>query len=341
MTQTTSEPGSLPLFNHTARKDWGVGVLVREDGGKRAYLFEDGEERTMANGFHQLMRRVEDPSADQRAFYERQRGLIAAREKANSSSTRSDGPTFIDQVEKFHKIYSAGLVDPKWILNVRGEGAETRAPRHREALIREAQEQLSVTALDALLKAQSFAQVWELVVTVLSHTDLVPAAQLKKPKGVNNNERYRGLAQAVRELLHGSAAYETRFDAYLSALTVVLGEPPRWELATALSAAFHPTQQTCVHPTAFRQQLKVMGARGAAPARPTAVAYTRFMTIVRLVATRLAEHGPAPRDLFDVYDFTVATLGPAPRARAASKKASVPSVAPAAEESDEADSSDD
>src|SRR6187399_3766335 len=130
MTQPTSESGALPLFNHASRKDWGVGVLVREDGGKRAYLFEDGEERTMANGFHQLMRRVEEPSADQRAFYERQRGLIAAREKANASPSRSDGPSFLDQVEKLHKVYSAGLADPKWVLNIRGEGAEARAPRH-------------------------------------------------------------------------------------------------------------------------------------------------------------------------------------------------------------------
>src|SRR4051812_37804998 len=102
MTQTDGETGALPLFNHTARKDWGVAVLIREDGGKRAYVFEDGEERTMANGFHQLMRRVEQPSVDQRAFYERQRGLLAAREKASSRSL-SDGPSFLDQLEKLHK----------------------------------------------------------------------------------------------------------------------------------------------------------------------------------------------------------------------------------------------
>ena len=40
MTQSTTETSDLPLFNHTARKDWGVAVLVREEGGKRAYVFE-------------------------------------------------------------------------------------------------------------------------------------------------------------------------------------------------------------------------------------------------------------------------------------------------------------
>ncbi len=315
MTEPASEPGTLPIFNHTARKEWGVGVLVREDEGKRAYLFEDGRERTMANGFHQLMRRVEQPNADQRAFYERQRGLLAARAKANSSTSGFQGPSFLDQVEKLHKKYSAGLADPQWLVDVRGEGAGPRTPRHRDALIREAQEQLSSVALDALVKTQSFAQIWDLITTVLSHTDLVPAAQLKKPKSVNS-EHLRGLALAARELLHGAGPYEPRFDAYLRALSLVIGEAPRWEVATALSAAFHPAQHICVHPTAFRHQLKMMGARGSVSVRATSAGYARFLTIARLVSSKLAEHGPSPRDLFDVFDFIRITLGPATKVRA-------------------------
>jgi len=315
MTESSSESSALPLFNHKARKEWGVGVLVREDGGKRAYLFEDGQERTMASGFHQLMLRVEHPSPTQRAFYERQRGLVAAREKANSSTSRSDGPSFLDQVEKLHKTYPAGLADPKWLVDIRGEGATTRVPRHRDALVREAQEALSLPALDALLKTQSYAQIWDLVIKVLSHTDIVPAAQLKKPKAAAG-EHLRALGLAARELLHGKAPFDQRFDAYLSALALVLGEAPRWEIATALSAVFHPTEHICVHPTSFRQQLKVLGARGAAPVRATSAGYTRFQTIARLVSTRLTEHGSPPRDLFDVYDFIRLTLGPATKVKA-------------------------
>lgn len=302
MTEPTKEPSTLPLFNHTARKDWGVGVLIREDEGKRAYLFEDGQERTMANGFHQLMRRVEHPNAAQRAFYERQRSLLAGREKAKSSTLQSDGLSFHDQVEKFHKAYTAGLADPKWLVDVRGEGAGTRVPRHRDALIREAQEQLSLPALEALLATKNYAQICELITTVLSHSDLVPAAQLKRPKQANG-EHLRSLALAARELLHGKGPYAQLFDAYLGALSLVIGEAPRWEVATALSAAFHPTQHICVHPVAFRHQLKVMGSRGAIPARATSAGYTRLLTVARLVAKKLAEYGPPPRDLFDVYDF--------------------------------------
>lgn len=309
MTQPTNEPSSLPLFSHVTRKEWGVGVLIREDEGKRAYVFEDGQQRTMANGFHQLMRRVEQPSAAQKAFYERQRGLLTGRAKANASTSQSDGPSFHDQVEKFHKTYLAGLADPKWVTEIRGEGMDSRYRRHRDPLIREAQEQLSLPALDALVKTQSFAQIWELVTTVLSHSDLVPAAQLKIPKSAKN-EHVRALALATRELLHGKGPYEQRFDAYLSGLSLVIGEAPRWEIATAVSAVFHPTEHVCVHPVAFRQQLKVMGSHRASPARATSAGYTRLLTTARLVSTKLAEYGPPPRDLLDVYDFVRFTLRP-------------------------------
>jgi len=319
MTQPAVETSALPLFNHTTRKEWGVGILVREEGGKRVYRFEDGAERTMANGFHQLMSRVEQPSVAQRAFYESQRGLIAAREKANSAS-RSDNPSFLDQLEKLHKTYPGGLADPKWVVDARGEPAAPRAPRHRDALIRDAQEQLSAAALDALIKAQKFDQIWTSVSAVLSQTDLVPAAQLKLPKSVDSGHR-RGLALAVRELLHGTGAYEQRLDAYLAALALVTGEAPRWEIATALSAAFNPTQHISVHPTAFKKQLKVMGARGSAPARATSAGYVRFLSVARLVSDKLKEQEQPPRDLFDVYDFICLSLGPAGKTKAPSAKA--------------------
>jgi hypothetical protein len=310
VTQPTSEPSALPIFHHATRKDWGVGVLIREDEGKRAYLFEDGQERTMANAFHQLMRRVEQPSATQRAFYERQRGLIAGREKQNSSAPRSDGPSFHDLVEKFHKKYPAGLADPKWLMEVRGEGASAPVPRHRDALIRAAQERLSVAALDGLVAEQTYSEIWVLITSVLSQSDLVPAAQLKKSKSAVD-EHLRSLTLAARDLLHGKGPYEPRFDAYLKGLSLVIGEAPRWELATALSAAFLPTEHICVHPATVRHLLKVMGSRGAVPARASSAGYKQVLTVARLVAKKLAEYGPPPRDLFDVYDFNRIMLGPA------------------------------
>src|SRR4029079_15593318 len=124
--------------------------------------------------------------------YERQRALIARRESGSSS--------FLGQLEKLHETYPAGLADPAWLVDIRGEGVAARVARHRDALIRDAQEQLSSVALDALIKAQNYAQIWNLVTAVMSHTDLIPAAQLKKAKSAPH-DGLRNVALAVRELL--------------------------------------------------------------------------------------------------------------------------------------------
>jgi hypothetical protein len=340
MTQSTTETSDLPLFNHTARKDWGVAVLVREEGGKRAYVFEDGEERTMASGYHQLMRRVEQPSVDQRAFYEKQRAVLARREKASASSSPSDGRSFLDQLEKLHETYTAGILDAKWAADMRGEGVADRAPKHRDALVAEAKERLTPQALEPLFKAQSYAQVWDTVLNVLSHTDLVPAAQLKKPKGMKE-DGMKALALAVRELLHGTAPHDQRFDGFLAAFLPVYGEAARWELATAVAAVYSPNENVCVHPAAFKQQVKVMGGRGSAPARATSAGYTRFLSVARLVANKLKEQNQEPRDLLDVYDFIRLTAGPATKARVPAKTRVKAAAAPAAaDDSDDSDSED-
>jgi hypothetical protein len=260
-----------------------------------------------------MMRRVDRPNPDQLAAYVRLRGMLAAR------AHDSDGPvakplgwSFLDQLARFREIYPGGLADPKWAAEVRGEIAEIRAPRHRQAALEEAAEQLSLKALDSRVSGQHFGQVWDQVVLVIRHTDLAPAAQLKlKPA---SGEQQRNLALAVRELLHGKAVYGPRLDRYLAAFAAAFGEYPRWELATALSALVHPTEHVCVEPTVFRKQLKALG-RPSVAAQPSSGGYASFLGIARLVANKLAEQGEAPRDLLDVRDFMACTLKPAPKAR--------------------------
>ncbi len=292
----------------------------------------------MANGFHELMRKVEKPSPDQKAACVRLQRLLAARAKAQSSTPGVSGPTFSDQLDRFRESYPAGLLDPKWVLEARGEGAVQRSPRHRAALVEEAHEQLSAAVLESLIGSQQYEQLWDLVVSVLGHTDLVPTVQLKKPKSVSN-ERQRDLAVAVRELLYGKGLYQPRFDRYVAALAAYSGEPARWEIATALSAVVYPTEHMCVHPMVFRLQLKAVGSRETAAARPSSAAYKRLLAVSRIIAKKLTEQGEVPRDLLDVHDFIRSTLKAAPKVRVAIARSSARSGAPEAE--DDNDNEDD
>jgi hypothetical protein len=293
-------------------------VLAWEADGKRGYLFENGEERTMASGFFELMRRVEKPSAEQSASYTRLQRILAARVKAADTARR--GATFADHVERFRETHTGGLQGAKWLDEVRGESLDSRSPRHRDPVVTEAKEQLSCKALDELISSHKYDQLWSLATSVLARTDLVPPAQLRKPKSATADQQ-RGLAIATRDVLYGKTPYEQRFTAYLAALAAFYGEPARWEIATALSAIVHPTAHVCVQPSVFRQHFKATGSSGAVPSGPSSTAYNKLLVIARFVGTQLTGQGESPRDLLDVLDFIRIALKPPAKARVASKKA--------------------
>lgn len=321
MSAATDDTSLPKLFAHATRKEWGVGVLAWETANKRGYLFHDGVERTLAAGFYEMMGIVEHPSEDQAILCQRLRRVLAGRATANAHHliTETNGQTFYDQVARLRKTYSGGLLDPKWIEEVRGEGAKPRSLRRRTTLIAEAQQQLSAEALDTLLSSQRYAQIWDVVVALLGNTDLVPKSQLAPAKAVRS-EQQRELALSIRDVLYGNGAYEPRFNRFLAALSAHSGKPASWEIATALSAIVHPTEHVCVHATVFRLQFRIIGTPGTPPAaKPTGAGYARVLAASRVVAQKLADQGEVSRDLLDVHDFIRVTLKPAAHTRVGAK----------------------
>jgi hypothetical protein len=312
MSLATNDTKFPTLFAHRLRKEWGVGVLAGEKDGKRRYLFENGEERTLANGFDQLMERVERPTADQQVAFARLQGVLAGRAKTGENAGKPAGWSLAKQLAKFRETYSAGFSDPSWLDEVRG-GAQGR----RAAAIRDAQERLGPKALDALLSSQRGAEVWREARAIMSSSGLVPASQLalKEPSG----EHLRELASAIRELLHGAGPYDKRFDRLVQSFTTAFGTAPPWEIATALSALFQPLDHVCVEPTMFKKQVKECSRQRSVTTRAASSGYATFLSVARLVANKLAEQGEVPRDLMDVRDFIIFTLKPTPKARARPK----------------------
>jgi hypothetical protein len=322
MTLNADESIFPSLFAHTLRQDWGVGVCSGEKDGKRSYLFENGEERTLAAGFHELMRRVEEPSAGQQVALARLRGMLAGRARdADGSKAKPLGWSLANQLAKFRESYPSGVSDPDWIELVRGGDGGSQG--NRQAMLRDAKEKFDVKALDSMLSAQQHAEIWEAVASLLGRGGLVPAAQLKlKPASPDS---LRKLAVAVRELLHGNLDYAKRLDRFVSVFTGAFGVAPGWELATALSALVHPLDHVCIEPAVFKKQLKVSSVKRAVSTRPTGSSYASFLSIARLVANKLAEQGEIPRDLWDVRDFMAFTLKPSPKGKSAKKTVAPPS----------------
>jgi hypothetical protein len=317
MTLEANDSEFPSLYAHTLRKEWGVGVLSGEKDGKRRYLFENGEERTLANGFHEMMRRVETPSPDQQAAFARLQGVLAGRSRDPDAGGKPKGFSLGNQLAKFRESYAGGVSDPDWIAEVRGGGGGSSSLGNRQSVVRDAQEQLEAKALDSLLSGHHYADVWERVAGLLSRAHLVPPAQLKLK--VPSGEPLRTFALAIRDLLHGTQPYDKRFDRFVTAFEAAFGSAPGWELATSLSALVHPIDHVCIEPTFFKKQLKLVAAKRAVTPRPSSAGYASFLSVARLVANKLAEQGEVPRDLWDVRDFIVFTLKPVSKAKAPPK----------------------
>ncbi|HET9955522.1 MAG TPA: hypothetical protein VFQ61_13505, partial [Polyangiaceae bacterium] len=258
------------------------------------------------------------------------------RRNKDAAGGKGPGEDFFDQLVRLHQVYAVGFSDPNWAAQVRGEGASTSTPSHRQRFIDLAREQLSASAIDSMLSAKQFSRVWDELVGILKQTNLVPAAQLKlKFVGA---EQERTLAAAVRELLHGSTPYNQRFDRYLSAFAAAFNQPAKWELATAPAAIVSPREHICVELTTFRKQLKLLGTRRAIATQPSSADYTLLLANAQLIAKKLGEQGEAPRDLLDIRDFIVLTLKPPSKAAAAPRpRAKAAARAPSEADDDIAD----
>jgi hypothetical protein len=87
-----SSPGFPPIFRHSKRPDWGVGIVSSEGEGKRSYLFEDGEERTLGAVGVTLMRRVDRPDAEQRQTCAHLLSLLAKRTTRRDAEATARAP---------------------------------------------------------------------------------------------------------------------------------------------------------------------------------------------------------------------------------------------------------
>lgn len=293
------------LFAHSTRKDWGVGVLAGVRDGKRTYLFEGGEERIMGGGAFDMMRKVSPLNPEQQQTLARLTALVARRQGVPDTS-KAAALLLNEQFSKLRQSFAEGFRDPSW-------QSERRAARVRESLTAQAKQKLSLTALDTQLKAQQFEAAWSAVSELLLATGWVPASQL----GSIPSAGLSLLPSAARELLYGSAALEQRIDRFVVAYETAFREAPRWETVTALLALVFPSEYVLVDLASFRKQLKVLGAKGTLPQRPSGAAYARCLSSARIVAGKLTEQGEMPQDLLDVHDFIRFTLKTEPPARRA------------------------
>ncbi|MGM0576428.1 MAG: hypothetical protein ACQEXJ_11925 [Myxococcota bacterium] len=311
----------MTLYRHRKRKDWGLAILAWEGRNRRRYQFEDGRLRTFAEGFYNLLEKVEDPpeeSAEVLARLQRQLGVSRARRDMlqEAGLDRSKVMTFDDQVTVFKLEYPEGFQDETWAREVRGEGEGRRLKRHRDAAIEQTRQDLSEEELERLMGEGEHEEIRDRVRDVLKRTDLTrPSADLKPLEGMSE-EDLASFSEALRDVLYNhDEDYAARFDRYVETLMPADGDGPTWQLATAVQSLVHPDEHICVRPSSFRRQAKWFKPKSRYGSRPSGKLYTVYQEMAHDVTRALQRAGLVPRDLVDIYDFVRVTMRPKAKTR--------------------------
>lgn len=287
------------LFSHSKRAEWGVAVLSGHSEGRRSYLFEDGEERTLGTAGVELLRKVERPNQEQQATWAHLLSLLAKRRGRREPHEIATAAAVERQLARFQQKYANGFAGKGWTADKNG----ARARHAREVLVPEVQARLSPKRVADMITKQNITHVWREAAALLRESGLVVGA-LPEPEAEHGQ---RQLAQATVDLLYGRESYERRFDRWVSACSAVMGDAPSWQTATALPALLSPVEHVYVDPTSFRKQLGALGRPSAMGGRPSGSAYLRCLAAAQSLANLLAARGAIARDLLDVHDFVRTT----------------------------------
>ena len=305
------------IVKHPGCPEWGLGFLSEERDDKRFYDFEDGMSHSIAKAFWSKLEPVSLGAAEARALEKKVRGLKDQRSpgKTKQKAVAPILPNFDTQFAVFLEIFPGGFQSARFAKEERGaedpNPTAKKAKATRAIAMATARDLLSREVLDKQIQAGAFAEIVANVRTIhkaatgLLHPlgDIIPFTKMAA-------EHDRPVAEAVRDLLHGTDPYDARFDR----LVAVLGKAKlaTWPLATVLSALLAPNEHVFVKPSFYEKQAAMMSFPLKYERAPSAAAYERMRALVDDVAQKLTEKGQPPRDKMDVYSFMARTMSPQP-----------------------------
>jgi len=292
------------LFRHSRRQRWGVAALLWERDGKRGYQFSDGKLRVFKAGFYHMFEAAAPPGDGSATAIRR----LVRLARADDVTAATRLPILRDQITLFRRSFPEGFHGEAWMKKHRGVGARRRLKRHRDPAISEAH-RLSAEALAPVIERRDWEAVHERLVAVAGCSNLVPGAQIKQLEALAPT---RELAVALFEWVSGHED-GTELDRRFNYLVRQLGGAGTWPTITAIGALLEPDNHTCVRPSVFAVQAKMLLPNFSLAKRPRHQGYQRYVHVAKIVYDELEVAGLAPRDLLDVYDFIWETLRPAAR----------------------------
>lgn len=308
------------LIQHARRPQWGIGVLVEDEGDRRHYQFQDGRLRIFKEGWFNLLEPVDRPLDEmEEVISELERKLDRSLARAKILQRRRDGDLsairFVDQLRVFRSFHPEGFEDASYVEAWRTrEGGKLRKSHIDRAL------GVAAKRLErAHIPTMTAAELQAACVAAMKATDLVsPSADVRPFAGIPP-EHIGPVARALEALLMldkdvDDDTLQRHFDMWTQALFDA-GVKPGWSLTTTLPALVHPQWHVSVKSSVFRLQAKWMAPGRSWDNTPSGALYVRMVRMAREIRQRLDEEGHKAADNFDITRFVWLTLRPKGKAR--------------------------
>ena len=298
--EITPSTQQTPLVRHTARKEWGRALFLwhRED--KRAYQFEDGRMRVFADSYKDMLRPAAKPDPVVRHKL-RRRAVAEGHIAPLTDGAAPQTPTLEDQVVVFEELFEDGFHGNAWTDAVRERPGKRPLKRHRDPVIRAAQERLTLDRLRMLVEGGKPTEAIDEILDVIASSDLATRQQLTTVRALSADV---ALAHAWIDYIHGMSGLrvgpldQLRLELARKGLRQV-----PWTVVTAARALVHPSEHAYIRPSVFRAQLRLSAPNIKLSTAPTPEVYARCLEVALEVHTELRDRGFRPRDLFDVAAF--------------------------------------
>ncbi|MGB8293880.1 MAG: hypothetical protein WCG85_00475 [Polyangia bacterium] len=273
----------MKFVRHVKKPGWGVGRVLKDDGGDVLTYFEAVGPIRLRKSLAQL-EDVPDEDIGESDILRH----LRPDEKGNFAAPPL---TFEEMVQNFIRIEGGGFEQPRYLAQER---------EYKDKAVEMAADLLGKARLTKALREGNFAAIFEAYKKVVQATNLLSIfekARLTSLPAAN----YRALAEVLVDLLAGEGLIGPRFDRLAETfLDLGIGS---WPTCTYGLFVTDPATHLVVKPMFVQRAAKALGYEISYKAHPTAETYERILNFASYLREKLTKRGMVPRDMIDVQGF--------------------------------------
>ena len=267
---------------HPGKPEWGLGQVLENSSYTAVRIFFVGAgERNLSLEFVNLLT-VTGPEAHH---------LGLDNLKRDPSGKRVTASSLPQAISRFLERYPEGFYGQKYL----GEERDYKVKAHRRCL-----ELLSEQAIAHALQAQQFDEICKGALQVVNATNLIfPNEIMALKDGLVGDHAKKHFAEALHNLLFGTADFEARFNAFGNVLYEI--GAAKWTTATYFPFLMFPETQIFLKPTITKKAADLCAFEINYRPDVNWITYRQVLLFANELRKHLADL--KPRDMIDVQSF--------------------------------------